>query len=158
MSFWDRKFGVDINKYWKIPYTCTKETRLHVLQYKLFHNIYPTNILLNKMNIKPNNKCSNCVSEVDYLEHFFYLCPKVFEFWKEVKNDILIKIGVNIKLNVQTVLFGVIDSQVSKAKLEKINHILLIAKMCISKIKKTDSRESIFDLFQREKLLRKIHT
>ena len=52
-GFWHRKFGTEIDKHiWSLPSLVTKETRLRVLQWKLLHNIYPTNILLCKMKVR----------------------------------------------------------------------------------------------------------
>ena len=34
--------------------------RLGVVQWKIVHNIYPSNILLSKMKVKENDKCSYC--------------------------------------------------------------------------------------------------
>ena len=52
-GFWSRKFGLEIDEHiWSIPSLVTKETRLRVLQWKILHNIYPTNILLCKMKVR----------------------------------------------------------------------------------------------------------
>ena len=52
----------------------TKETRLRVLQWKILHNIYPTNILLYKMKVRDDRMCSYCNDAVDCIEHFFFDC------------------------------------------------------------------------------------
>ena len=60
-GFWNRKFPVDLDKnFWSISFRATKETRHRVLHWKILHNIYPTNILLCKMKVKENNKCTYC--------------------------------------------------------------------------------------------------
>ena len=69
--FWNRKFSVELDKqYWLLPRLATKETRLRLLQWKLFHNIYPTNIMLCKMRVRENQRCSYCPDQVDFIEHF----------------------------------------------------------------------------------------
>ena len=55
---------------WLLSYKCTQETRLRVLQWKILHNIYPTYMLLSKMKVKENSKCSYCTDTVDVIEHF----------------------------------------------------------------------------------------
>ena len=46
-GFWSRKFGLEIDEHiWSMPSLVTKETRLRVLQWKILHNIYITNITL----------------------------------------------------------------------------------------------------------------
>ena len=38
----------------------TGDYRLRVEEWKILHNIYPTNILFSKLKVKENNKCSYC--------------------------------------------------------------------------------------------------
>ena len=64
-------------KYMEKTVEATKEVRLTELQWKLLHNIYPTNILLSKMRVRENNKCTYCPWEIDYIEHFFNDCAFV---------------------------------------------------------------------------------
>ena len=46
-QFGQRKGGVEIDKQvWSTPRVATKEVRLSELQWKILHNIYPTNILV----------------------------------------------------------------------------------------------------------------
>ena len=77
-GFWSRKFGLEIDEHiWSIPSLVTKETRLRVLQWKILHNIYPTNILLCKMKVRDDQMCSYCNDVVDYTEHFFFVRPTI---------------------------------------------------------------------------------
>ena len=48
VNFWKHKFDVDIENYFNIAHKATKESRLRLLHSKFIHNIYPTNILLEK--------------------------------------------------------------------------------------------------------------
>ena len=60
-NFWSRKFQMSVPKdIWSIPWRTTKETRLRALQFRILHNIHPTNILLEKMGIAPNSLCQIC--------------------------------------------------------------------------------------------------
>ena len=53
LAFGKNKLGLELNKdVWEISRLCTGETRLRVLQWKILHNICPTNILLCKMKIR----------------------------------------------------------------------------------------------------------
>ena len=78
VSFWKRKFeNIDIdNEVYLMAFTVTKEIRLQVLQWKIIHNIYPTQILLCKIGKSANSNCKYC-NEKDFLEHFFCTCPAV---------------------------------------------------------------------------------
>ena len=139
-----------------MSFKSTSETRLWVLQFKILHNIYPTNILLRKMNITHNAKCSYCPETTDFIEHFFFSCPIIYRFWKDIELYILNKIGKHIHLGIRDVLFGV-QKQHGLNNLEDVkivNHLILIGKMCISILKKTKSTTPIFDIFEKHCKLR----
>ena len=87
--------------------------------------------------MKPSNKCEYC-NEVDFLEHFFVECKRLTGFWKHVTNFILQKIDVKIDPSVNQILCGIEHGEfptVSTEKFNFINHVLLIAKMCVSKMR-----------------------
>lgn len=46
---------IDHDFIWHIPKTVTRETKLLTLQWKILHKIYPTNILLQRMNLTQKN-------------------------------------------------------------------------------------------------------
>ena len=48
-NFWKRKYDIDISNHFNIAKQTTQETRLKVLHFKILHNIYPTKILLHKI-------------------------------------------------------------------------------------------------------------
>ena len=155
IGFWNRKFHFDItDKVWSIAKNATKEVRLHLLHWKIIHNIYPTNIMLHKMKVREDDKCCFCRDVVDVVEHFFYECPITLAFWKHVENYILIHMNTTVKLNALNVLFGLEIPLNSIKKVNKINHIILIGKMCISIFRKTHSYVPIKDIFENHIRLR----
>ena len=155
--FWNRNFGIELDKkYWLLPRLVTKETRLRLLQWKVLHNIYPTNIMLCKMRVRENQRCSYCPDQVDYIEHFFYECPQTRQFWIAVRNYILNTYGTRINISMTEALFGIQEVRNASADaLHKINHILLIAKMCISIFKKTNSKSPLYSIFENNLRIRK---
>ena len=135
LRFWKRKLDVNIEDYFTLASECSKETRLRLLHFKFIHNIYPTNILLKKMDIATSNQCLWC-SETDYIEQAFYNCRQLELFWKNVKQLILAKYNCRIPLNETTALFGVTKTDISNLRTRReVNHLLLIAKLSISKFK-----------------------
>lgn len=155
-QFWKRKFNIDLDKCaWSRAREISKETRLLVLHWKILHNIYPTNILLNKMEIKENNKCSYCVDTVDYIEHFFFYCPTVRTLWKFIEEKIYSEINHSIILTATEVLFGIAKGEILSKSYDYINHIILIGKMCISIYKKTESMVPLRHIFEKEFEIRK---
>ena len=134
VHFWRQKLGIDITDYFNTAHECTKESRLRLLHYKFLHNIYPTNIMLEKMGVACNNKCMWC-DETDYIEHAFYQCRKLKPFWAGIKSFILAEANLQIEMNERTALFGVPKTMGPSRARKKLNHILLIARLCISKFK-----------------------
>ena len=156
-GFWKRKLNFEVTpQVWLSASLATKETRLRLLHWKIIHNIFPTNILLCKMKVKENNKCSYCTDIVDVIEHFYYECPLVLNFWQRVQTYIQSKVNIKVNIDALVALFGLFDLNVGKTKLAKINHILLIARMCISIYKKTSSTLPLEDIFRNHLWLRKI--
>ena len=85
VKFLKKRFETD-NGCWEVAFNANQETRLKVLQWKILHNIYPTNIFLHKMGIANSEKCNTCHSgEMDYIEHFFFTCEKINPIWQPVK-------------------------------------------------------------------------
>ena len=139
---------------WLKPLRATRETRLRELQWKLLHNIYPTNIILAKMKIEANDKCSYCPNQTDYIEHFFFECPSVKSLWKKVEGDILRITECNVRLSAIDVMFGIQNKDMKARKIKSIDHILLIAKMCVSIKKKTSSPTPLCMIYEYQLSLR----
>ena len=135
-NFWMRKDLQFNNKYWLIPLNCTKEVRLRVLQWKVLYNIYPTSILLQKIKIRDSSNCPFC-GKIDYLEHFFFECIKAKNIWVESEKIINAYLGIRIELSPKEVFFGLEreQGQICTKNIHWVNHVLLVAKMVISKIK-----------------------
>jgi hypothetical protein len=134
-SFWERKFpnhNFDWQTIWKTIPLIVNEARLITLNWKILCNIYPTNILLQKMGKAESNKCTVC-NEVDYLEHFFGRCKQNNDIWIEVQDIIYEKTGKKVELTITDILFGVNKNNTKENKL--INKLIIICKMCISKFK-----------------------
>lgn len=155
-AFWERKFNILFdNKIWSATYQATKETRLLALQWKIIHNIYPTNILLSKMKIRDNKMCSFCPQEIDYIEHFLFDCRICQPLWLHIENILCVLLETRLHLDTKQVLFGIWDgSEFSRVQQNLINLCLIIGKMCISKYK-YGTPMHIQLMFDREFTLRK---
>jgi len=103
------------------------------------------------MGIKDSVVCDFC-GEVDYIEHFFYSCTHLKDFWLHIESTIFKQVGILVKLNINAILFGFdVDNLIIENR--TINHILLIAKMSISKYKYGE-RINIKFIFDNELSLR----
>ena len=106
------------------------------------------------MKIKANANCEHC-NVLDVVEHFFFDCLQVKSLWSEVESIIAATIEKPLKLNAKLVILGISSSALYSTKdLNFINLIVLVAKMCISKMK-YGKNYSILPLFEYERRLRK---
>ena len=71
---------------YELPFKVTIENKLRSFQFKLLHNIMPTNQRLWKMNIKTSPQCEACNFPTETTNHKFYECPVVKSFWNDVLN------------------------------------------------------------------------
>ena len=122
--------------HWKVAVKRRKETRLQVLHWNILHNIYPKNILLNRLGIVESKYCKYCKNEIDYIEHFFFwYCDSINTIWKRVEEYVGLKCNTTIKLKLTDALLGYSGLKNNSEVQLVINHVILIAKMCISKFK-----------------------
>ena len=148
--FWERKFQIDVLGRYTATLLSTKEIRLRELNFKIFHNILSTNIMLQKMKIKENNKCDFCGS-VDFIEHALVTCERLNSFWHNVIEWIKREIDVCIPHdNIIFKLFGLEKGDIARCpkwRLEKANHVLIIAKFVVVKSRyiQGSSLEKLFE-------------
>ena len=96
-----------------------------------------------------SQNCTQCPTDLDTMEHFFCFCKQVRPFWKFIEKQIQYLTGNHYPLHTNNILFGLINSYNEVA-----NHIILIGKMCISKVKKTNSQIPLEIIFQNELAIR----
>ena len=135
---WSRKYGaIALSKeVWLLAKTVCSETRLICLQWKILHNIYGTNVILNKMGKADSANCLTC-KELDTLEHFFFHCKTTKDIWAEVEMQIHTLINKRVKLAEQDVMLGLLDRDLlsNEDEYRQVNLLIIIAKLCISKFK-----------------------
>ena len=88
------------------------------------------------MKVRDDRMCSHCNDIVDYIEHFFFDCPTIKNFLNYTEQYILITFDIQTHLTVADVLFGIKQHNYEKVQTKRINHVILIVKMCISMYKK----------------------
>lgn len=156
LQFWQKRFNLTIDvEVWKSAIQATTETRLQVLHWKIIHNIFPTTILLTKMAITKSDICPICMKR-DYIEHFFAECPQLQPLWLEVEKTITYHTGQKLKLTTSIILTGCRSTVTTpRESVNIINHLILIAKMCISKYK-FGKPYSLLTMFHNQCHLRKI--
>ena len=108
------------------------------------------------MKIKPSDKCQYC-DKIDYIEHFFFQCKSIRHIWKEIEKYMLTNLNLKLNIEVIHVLYGVVElpQKVSKGILHKVNTILAIGKLVISKFKYGNKR-NLMELYESEMHLRQM--
>ena len=155
--FWMRKLNISIDKaYWTLGSKTCKESRLRELHFKVLHNIYPTNILLSKLGITINDHCTHCPGNIDFIEHFFFDCPRINKVWDSVKDKFFQKYSKRIQVSLDEALLGMIEKDgLTQAELVYINHLILIAKMSVG-IFRFNKPIDIQFIFESECCIRKV--
>ena len=137
-ELWRELYQIEENdpEIWCLPRECCSETKLLELQWKILHNVYPTGVLLNKMNIKVNNLCEVC-GEVDTVVHFFVTCDMIIPVWEEANKMITSYIGKPYKLSERDKIIGIQKSDYGfdRESRKRINQLILVCKSVISKFK-----------------------
>ena len=154
-KLWERKLDCDIFELYVYSLFCTKEVKMKELLFKIFHNIYPTNVILQKIGIKNSNKCDFC-QEVDFLDHTLVECVRLRQYWEKVLFFIEKETQIIVPNETKYKLFGFNEVGESNKKVEKSNLLLIIAKFAIIKAKFYQIN-NIFGIFQSEVKFRKLH-
>ena len=155
-KMWENRLDRKLHcKTWQNLFTQIKETKLIQLQWKILHNIYPTNILLHKIGIKQSERCDFC-EETDVVEHTFFRCERVQPFWKIVSQLIEVKLKKKIMLNETSIILGIEQDNhdLTFEEQKQVNIFLILAKFSIIKSRSTKSNINI--IFERELQLRNI--
>ena len=136
IQLWQTRLNINITEYFNLVNTSSKESRLLTLHFKIIHNIYPTNILLNKMGIKQSNICNDC-KELDTLTHFFFNCLSLRSYWKHIEFLLTQILKVKVQVNTIIAMFGIKAEEVraNRTSLNEANFLIILAKVCISKYK-----------------------
>ena len=125
---WDRVFE-NINLNWKqiysIPAKCCGNTKMHWFQYRLIHRIIATNDLLMKMNIRQDNLCTFCNLEQERIEHLFWHCNVINQFWDIINQWIFEKTNYMVNIDKYRAMFGIPSTL---RAMQPINYILILTR------------------------------
>ena len=80
-------------------YHTKKEIKLKWFQIRLVHIIFDTTIVIKKMGIEKDDKCTFCKQERDSLDHIFWKCVLADLFWKQLQDNINDVCGNAVSMN-----------------------------------------------------------
>ena len=120
---------VDISESeWKAYFLCTKkwhEVNLRDLIYKINNNILVTNFFLAKINKIDSGVCSHCREQPEIIHHLFLSCPKVKNFWRELREWLNTNVNIKLSLEDREILFSYTGNN------ELVNYIHALAKLFV---------------------------
>ena len=108
----------------RLPYEVSTSTKLQALQYRVMNRYVPTRKFLFDRKVVQSQQCLYC-SQTDNICHFLYSCSSTLAFWEDIIEETNRKIGTELRLNNELVIFG----QKRAGKLP--NYIILIAKQYV---------------------------
>ena len=139
---WEDLLSCDIvnwSKYFIILNKACKNSYLRNFQFKLLHRIIPTNSFLFKIKLTNTNLCTFCNSQEETLEHLFFDCPEVLQFWTAFTQQLRLYYA-DFVFDKEKVLLGF------KYETLFINLLFIIAKNYIYKCKLNEQKPNITDL------------
>ena len=147
VSRWETIYE-NVNFEWEhiftIPYMSARDTKLQSLQYQVLHRFYPTNSNLSKWFADHNDRCLLCNIK-DTIEHYFYYCDDVQQFWNmfmEWWHEVTL---ANVQLTLFDIIFGIVNEQKDMI-IDSLNFLILLGKWFISNQKKKE-RQCNFEFF-----------
>ena len=91
------------------------------------------------------------------MEHFFFSCSLVYKVWVHVNNLINILLGHRKNVDWKSAMFGFLSIEgATKRKINRINLIILLAKLSISKAKYGKQRDPYL-ILENELNIRQMH-
>ena len=150
-SKWINAFNIQYEElyfYFQLLHDIKADNKTKDLQYRILTGIYNTNVLLTRKRIKNNLLCDFCLKETETVDHLFFQCTIVKDFWRKVEFYWNTHTNHNILLTLKEVILG------SKGSPNILNYFLLLAKRHIH-ISKIKGSKPCIDLFIT--LLKKIY-
>ena len=140
---------------YSVNFKCTIESKMRSFQYRLLLRIIPTNKFLFRCNMSHTDRCYYCGIECETIEHLFWFCPIVKNFWFQVSEQFNQYLDLKMFLNAKSVLLGYLGDYNSSL----VNHIFNIIKRYIYLTKCKEcmlSSESLFKILRHVYHLEKI--
>ena len=144
---WEEIYQTDLE--WKtifrLPYTCTRETQLQALQYRIIHRYVPCKKWLCNINVVASGICESCNVQDD-IQHFLFACTPVRIFWSQLESWWNNVSNCPVVLTEKHVIFGL---YYDLKYFTSINYVLLLGKMYIYR-QKMQEKELSFKYFLHE--------
>ena len=115
----------NVHKVYQLPFTITKEVKIIMFQYKIIHNILPTQMSLHRDGISDSDLFPFCKREKQTLNHLFVNCTKATCFWKTFQDWWYEKTQETLRLNQSQILYGCFEKT---SQWQALNYSIILAK------------------------------
>ena len=115
----------NVHKVYQLPFTITKEVKVIMFQYKIIHNILPTQISLYRDGFSDSDMCPLCHHEQQTLSHLLITCIKTASFWQTFQVWWYGKTDEHLLLNQGKILYGFFENT---AHWQALNYLIILAK------------------------------
>ena len=122
-------YDFDWGNIFKQPYIICRETRLQSFQFQILNRYVACNELLCKWGKRGDTFCDQC-NTIEDIEHLFYECKNMKDFWRSFTFFWLKAYGFTVKLNVTDILFGLKNLK-DCPDIHALNFCVLLAKRFI---------------------------
>lgn len=78
-------------------FNCLIDTKTKEFQYKFLHDIIVNRYWLEKWKITDTNLCRLCMEQVENIDHMFWSCDYVKQFWKDLNQFIMDKLNIIVQ-------------------------------------------------------------
>ena len=113
-----------------MPAKSCGNTKLHWFQYRILQRSLATNDLLLKCGINQDNLCTFCQRVPVKIEHLFWYCNIIMEFWENIENWIYEKKQCLVNIDKKRAIFGICNQNEFN---KPINYILILTRFYIYK-------------------------
>ena len=146
---WRETYDIDQDTwkyYFMLPFNVCIDTELQSLQYKIIHRFFPCNYTLSIWfdDIQSLCQLNGCTGKVDTLQHYFFYCTSVAEFWNAFMRFWRIQVGFSFALNELDVIFGVLNP-FNYNQIDVLNYCIFYAKLYIYKCKSDVKNICLFE-------------
>jgi hypothetical protein len=154
-SKWEQKLNLNLEWefHYKIAFETCCESFVQSFQYKILNRFFPCNYYLSKFIKDQTPLCGKC-NITDSLEHYFYYCTDVNNFWISINRWMKSILETTFELNFINVLFGIPNYE-NENLIHFLNFCILYGKLFIYLCVKDDKKICFLDyiIFLKEKML-----
>ena len=146
---WEEKLGIDFdwkNCFWLV--SRIQDVKVKWFQLRIIHRCIGTNVILKEMGVRDNDFCNFCNTIRDSIQHMFWQCNNVQQFWQLLTNMINEKClhASNLRISESLALLGIDkDLEIDST----LYFIILLAKQYIYSCK-LENRLPILHIFIRK--------